>query len=116
MHFFDAYANQEWLVEARVPSSHKKWLRNRVEECKAEAQRLTQWINSDKLLIPPADMTTENISGVIDYPYRIKDVFAERCVYIHAIPPSCTRECLNTFLKQFDGLEAVYFGDVLHLS
>ena len=114
MHFFDAYANQEWLVEARVPSSHKKWLRNRVEECKAEAQRLTQWINSDKLLIPPADMTTENISGVIDYPYRIKDVFAERCVYIHAIPPSCTRECLNTFLKQFDGLEAVYFGDVFY--
>ena len=114
MHFFDSYANQEWLVEARVPSSHKKWLRDRVEECKAEAKRLTQWITNDALLIPPEEKADDNISGVVDYSYHIKDIFAERCVYIHSIPPSCTRECLNTFLKQFTGLEAVYFGDVFY--
>lgn len=112
MHFYDAYANQEWLVEARVPSYHKKWFQDRIEECKKEAERLTEWIFSDKLLIPPSNTETETIAGVIDYQYHIRDVFAERCVYIHSIPPFCTRKCLNSFLKRFDGLEAVYFGDV----
>ena len=109
MHFFDAYGNQEWLVEARVPSAHKRWLRNRIEECKAESARITQSILDGSLF---DDSTAPSESS--PYPYHIRNLFAERCVYIHSVPPTCTRACLLRFLQPFEGFQTAYFGDVFH--
>lgn len=101
-------ANEEWLVEQEIPSFHKQWLQQCRAEHQAEALRWRSALRTDSFFLPAAQSRDFDASS---FASPLPNGFAERCIYIHAIPPRCTRRCLLDWLRQFDGLDAVYFGD-----
>ena len=101
-------ANEEWLVEQELPSFHKQWLRQCLSEHQSESRRWLSVLEADALFQP------EYLSRSFDaslFPNPLLSSFQDRCVYIHAVPPRCTRRCLLDWLAQFPGLDTVYFGD-----
>lgn len=106
--FFDAMANEEWLVERELPSFHKQWLQQCRAEHQSEALRMRAALRSDAFFLPAAQTPAFDASS---FASPLLPGLADRCVYIHAIPPRCTRRCLLDWLRQFDGLDALFFGD-----
>ena len=106
--FFDAMANEEWLVEQELPSFHKQWLQQCRAEHQSEALRMRSALRAASFFLPSAQTPSFDASS---FASPLLPALADRCIYIHAIPPRCTRRCLLDWLRQFDGLDALFFGD-----
>ena len=119
MCFFDNFFNMECFTEKYLPSAHKKFLRERMEESKQEAERLAQAIQNSSLFVPNEEEKNADVPTPSELPphilqrtFRIRDSFDKQCIYIHSLDPRCSRACLMTFLKEtVHGIQAVYFGD-----
>lgn len=95
-------------MEQELPSFHKQWLQTCLSEHRAEAARWSAALRSGALFLPESLSPSFEASR---FARCLPSGLEERCVYIHAIPPRCTRRCLLDWLAQFDGLQAVFFGD-----
>ena len=112
--FFDSISNQEWLVEMEVPSAHKAYLRRCRANSLKEAAKWKSVIAAGEFFTQEASSRSPPEPGSYSYSYPICNFFKDRCIYIHSIPSSCTRQCLLDYLRQYDGIESVYFGDAFH--
>lgn len=112
--FFDSISNQEWLVEMEVPSAHKAYLRQCRANSLKEAAKWKSVLAAEEFFTQEASSRVPPEAGSYSYSYPIRNFFKDHCIYIHSIPSSCTRQCLLDYLRQYDGIESVYFGDAFH--
>ena len=79
-----------------------------------EAEKWKSVIAAEEFFTQEASARIPPEAGSYSYSYPIRNFFKDHCIYIHSIPSSCTRQCLLDYLRQYDGIEAVYFGDAFH--